>query len=158
MEKKAKDAGKGSSLTDEKIQLLEEAGFVWAKTKGQTAWEEKFSELQDYLRDNGHCNVPTKNKNNRALGRWVSTQRSNHKKFQSGELLKHPRMDQEELERRISRLNGIGFAWSLLPGTTRFEGDDDNEGKRNESTTHSTTSPEKKEEDDHDGADIDSPY
>ena len=55
MEKKAKDAGNASSLTDDKIQLLEEAGFVWAKRKGQVAWEEKFSELQQYLEKNGHC-------------------------------------------------------------------------------------------------------
>ena len=55
MEKKSKDAGKSSSLTDEKIQLLEEAGFVWAKRKGQVAWEEKFRELQEYLLKNGNC-------------------------------------------------------------------------------------------------------
>jgi hypothetical protein len=55
MEKKAKDTGKPSSLTDEKVQLLEEAGFVWAKRKGQVAWEEKFVELQTFLLRNGHC-------------------------------------------------------------------------------------------------------
>ena len=55
MEKKAKDTGKPSSLTDEKIQLLELAGFVWAKRKGQVAWEEKFGELQQYFVKNGHC-------------------------------------------------------------------------------------------------------
>jgi hypothetical protein len=55
MEKKAKDADKYSSLTDEKIQLLEEAGFIWAKRKGQVAWEEKFAEVQRYLLKNGDC-------------------------------------------------------------------------------------------------------
>ena len=51
-----KEAGiKNSSLTDEKIQLLEDAGFVWAKRKGQAAWEEKFRELQLYLEKHGHC-------------------------------------------------------------------------------------------------------
>lgn len=55
MEKKAKDAGKHSSLTDDKIQLLEEAGFVWAKRKGQVAWEEKFAEVHRYLLKNGNC-------------------------------------------------------------------------------------------------------
>jgi len=55
MEKKSRDSGKKSSLTDEKIQLLEECGFVWAKRKGQAAWEEKFRELQQYLEMNGNC-------------------------------------------------------------------------------------------------------
>lgn len=55
MEKKAKDGGKASSMTKDKAQLLEEAGFVWAKRKGQTAWEEKFRELHEYLQKNGDC-------------------------------------------------------------------------------------------------------
>jgi len=121
MEKKAKDGGKASSMTDDKAQLLEEAGFVWAKRKGQTAWEEKFHELQAYLQKNGDCNVPTKNKTNRALGRWVSTQRSNYKKFMRNGSTAHPRMDQKEMNRRTNRLNGINFTWSLLPGNTQSE-------------------------------------
>lgn len=72
-------------------------------------------------------NVPTKKRSNRALGRWVSTQRSNYKKFKNGESPKHPRMDRQELERRIRRLDGIGFAWSLLPGATKTEVDGNNE-------------------------------
>ena len=55
MEKKAKETGKPSSLTDEKVQLLEESGFVWAKRKGQAAWEEKIGELKKYLNSHGHC-------------------------------------------------------------------------------------------------------
>ena len=55
MEKKAFDDGKPSSLTADKIKLLEDAGFVWAKRKGQAAWEDKFRELQDFLRKKGHC-------------------------------------------------------------------------------------------------------
>jgi len=68
MEKKSKDAGKSSSLTDEKIQLLEEAGFVWAKRKGQVAWEEKFRELQEYLLKNGNC----KSDSNFAMPTWTT--------------------------------------------------------------------------------------
>ena len=64
---------------------------------------------------NAKGNVPTKNKTNRALGRWVSTQRANYKKFNRGESHNQPRMDREEFERRIRRLDAIGFTWSLLP-------------------------------------------
>ena len=55
MEKKAKDAGEKSSMTDDKAKLLEDIGFVWAKRKGQNAWEQKFLELQLYSQKHGHC-------------------------------------------------------------------------------------------------------
>jgi hypothetical protein len=55
MEKKARDGGKPSSMTDDKAQLLEDVGFVWAKRKGQAAWEEKFRELQEYWQKAGNC-------------------------------------------------------------------------------------------------------
>ena len=49
------DKGERSSMTDDKVRLLEQAGFMWAKRKGQTAWETKFRELQEYKLKNGHC-------------------------------------------------------------------------------------------------------
>jgi hypothetical protein len=55
MEKKAYDKGDKSGISEKKILLLEQAGFVWAKRKGQAAWEEKFLELQSYLQRHGHC-------------------------------------------------------------------------------------------------------
>jgi hypothetical protein len=60
MEKKKWDIGERSSLTQEKLQALEEVGFVWAKSKGQPSWDLKYSELQAYHAQNGDCNVPTK--------------------------------------------------------------------------------------------------
>jgi hypothetical protein len=59
MEKKAYDRGEKSGINEKKIQLLEQAGFVWAKRKGQAAWEEKFLELQSYLQRHGHCTLCT---------------------------------------------------------------------------------------------------
>lgn len=44
MEKKLLDDGKRSSLTQEKIELLEQLGFVWAKRKGDHVWNERFQE------------------------------------------------------------------------------------------------------------------
>ena len=67
-------------------------------------------------------NVPTKNKDNRALGRWVSTQRSMFKKFQEGDI-----HDMGIWDRRIRRLNGINFAWSLAPSSPPTSGGEDRE-------------------------------
>jgi hypothetical protein len=57
MMKKDLDAGKKCGITLEKVHLLEKAGFIWAKRKGQAAWEEKFGELQQFQTQNGHCKL-----------------------------------------------------------------------------------------------------
>ncbi|MGK3737275.1 MAG: hypothetical protein ACI90V_004120 [Bacillariaceae sp.] len=83
-------------------------------------------------------NVPTKNKTNRALGRWVSTQRSNYKKFKRTGSTAHPRMDREEMKRRIRRLDGINFSWSLLPGSTLPEENVDDSSDSSSSSAKTT--------------------
>ena len=82
MEKKFLDENQKSSITPYKLQALEQIGFVWAKRKGQPSWDARFAELKAYLEKHGDCNVPTKYNANPALGRWVSTQRSQYKQFQ----------------------------------------------------------------------------
>jgi Helicase associated domain len=64
-------------------------------------------------------NVPTKNSSNRALGRWVSTQRSMYKRFKEGKIEK----DVKEMTQRIRKLNRIKFCWSLAPGSPTSEED-----------------------------------
>lgn len=71
--------------------------------------------------------VPTKNKKNRALGRWVSTQRSNYKKYKLGTGMLRPKTDEDEMERRIRCLEGIGFKWSLLPGNSPTNEEDESD-------------------------------
>jgi hypothetical protein len=107
MEKKALDEGLKSSITDDKERALKEVGFVWAKRKGQASWDEKYKELQEYCRRNGDCNVPTKYANNPALGRWVSTQRSQNKDFQRDD---STRMNAE----KYRKLSVLGFKWNMI--------------------------------------------
>jgi Helicase associated domain len=57
-------------------------------------------------------NVPTKSKKNRALGRWVSTQRAMHKSYMEGRCSKG--VSRDEIERRIARLEELGFCFSML--------------------------------------------
>jgi hypothetical protein len=56
-EKRAKDTGKPSKLNDEKLELLEKAGFVWLKESYQSKWDENFIQLLEYFRNNGHCKM-----------------------------------------------------------------------------------------------------
>lgn len=106
MEHKNRMDGKNSSLTDSRLERLESVDFRWAKRKGIHSWNEKFRELSEYQQEHGNCHVPTKYRQNTALGRWVSTQRSDYKKFQEG---KKSTMTED----KIARLESIGFAWFM---------------------------------------------
>jgi len=64
-------------------------------------------ELKEYKAEYGNCHVPTKYKENSALGRWVSTQRSEYKKFCEGDTKTSMTVD------KIRRLEDIGFAWFM---------------------------------------------
>lgn len=55
MEKKAFDEGKRNSMSEQKIGALNALGFVWAKRKGQAAWNEKYEELIQYKKEHGDC-------------------------------------------------------------------------------------------------------
>lgn len=126
MEKKAYDEpNPKSSINPIKIQALENAGFVWAKPKGTSAWEQKYQELQQYVKQKGDPNVPTKYKGNRALGRWVSTQRNMYKRYTSGGVFKNLRPD--EIVRRIKLLEELGFVWIMGPpsGSEKDEKNDE---------------------------------
>lgn len=107
MEKKFLDDAKRSSMTEIKKQNLESIGFKWAKRKGNVSWEMKYTELKRYRAHHGNCNVPTKYTHNPALGRWVSTQRSEYKKYLDG---RSRHMDDE----KVRKLNVIGFRWEML--------------------------------------------
>ena len=114
MDQKKRLEGRKSSLDDYRQELddyrqerLQMIGFRWAKQNGQAGWNEKFNELVQYKARNGNCHVPTKYKANRALGRWVTTQRAEYKKYSEGNT--KTTMTAE----KIRRLEGIGFAWFM---------------------------------------------
>jgi hypothetical protein len=98
-------------MTAEKIARMESIGFKWAKPKGDMIWNIRFEELRSYKAVTGNCNVPTKYGANPALGRWVSTQRSQYKEMQL------PETSRKKLQltpARIAKLNAIGFTWDMI--------------------------------------------
>jgi len=119
MEKKFLDKGdEKTSMTEARKEMLESIGFEWAKRKGLHAWFEKFHELREYNHLHGNCDVATKYSPNPALGRWVSTQRSEYKKFQQGRS-KHMTQD------KIDKLNQLGFKWEMLPNRSGSSSDEE---------------------------------
>jgi superfamily II DNA or RNA helicase len=82
-------------------RLLADIGFEWvilASENAETVWLKRFEELQSFKKQHGHCDVPARYKENRALGAWLTDQRSSKRK---GTLSR----DQEE------KLNNLGVSW-----------------------------------------------
>lgn len=95
---------KRSTMSDERVQALEEVGFVWDSHRA--IWDERFQELVDYKAVNGHCNVPSRYTANRQLAIWVKRQRRQYKFYTE------KRSSSMTLE-RIHRLEMIDFEWDL---------------------------------------------
>jgi hypothetical protein len=85
-----------------RIQALESLDFEWDCY--DTAWKDRLSELADYRKIHGHCNVPYNYSENIKLGRWVGKQRSNYKLHQEGKKSLMTTL-------RIQALESLGFEW-----------------------------------------------
>jgi hypothetical protein len=94
--------GKRSYLTLSRIQELESLGFEWGSC--QIAWGDRLSELADYRKLHGHCNVPHSCSENPKLGIWVSYQRQQYKL--------HIKEKKSFMTlSRIQELESLGFEW-----------------------------------------------
>jgi hypothetical protein len=86
-------------LTPSQISNLDKLNFEWDfLTHKQLIWEQRYQELVDFKKKYGHVKVPQDFKENKVLGRWVSSQR----RHKTAKLLS---------KERIARLNKIGFLW-----------------------------------------------
>jgi hypothetical protein len=98
--------GKTSHMTTFRIQELESLGFEWSRIGGTDAWGDRLSELADYRKIHGHCNVPQKYSENTKLGRWVAKQRSNYWLHAEGKTSPMTTF-------RIQELESLGFEWGV---------------------------------------------
>ena len=98
--------GKKSCMTEERIKVLEEEGFVWVVREPyqQVAWDQRFSELVKFLEERGTTIVPKNLEGYYQLSLWCMNQRQEYRKC--GEGKKH-----KLTEERIEKLNSIGFVW-----------------------------------------------
>lgn len=104
-------SGRHSLITPERIELLNEEGFVWDAsaisrfTKDNLQWQEMYKTLLKYFEENGHCRVPRGYAKNRKLATWVNNQRSQHKRMMEGNA-------SSMSEQKIQQLEKIGFDWA----------------------------------------------
>jgi hypothetical protein len=92
-------------MTIPRIQELESLGFEWEWDSRGTAWENRLSELADYRKIHGNCNVPRIYSENSKLATWVATQKNHHRFHLEG---KKSSMTLS----RIQGLESLGFEWS----------------------------------------------
>ena len=91
-----RQAYRKNKLSEERVQKLEDLGFVWNPQGTQPTWDERLDELTKYKAEHGDCKVP---KSQGSLGGWVDKQRTDRKK---GKLS----------EERVQKLDALGFVWS----------------------------------------------
>lgn len=91
-------AYKKNKLGLEKINKLEEMGFIW--NHQNVMWEKRYFDLYRFQQMNGHCNVP-RNFMDRQLEYWVGTQRVLYKEDKLAAC-------------QIKKLEDIGFLWDCI--------------------------------------------
>jgi len=95
-------------LTQERIDALDSIGFQWnpGRRVNDDLWEQRFNELCEFKRENGHTNVPEKYAPNKSLGKWVSNQRHRRKLLDAGKKAKGM------TRVRVEKLDAVGFEWT----------------------------------------------
>jgi hypothetical protein len=98
-----KRAGKHSTLSDEREDILNRVGFVYDSHKA--TWSDHFQTLEAIALRQGHCTVPPNvARDNSSLITWMKHQRRQYKRYQAG-------LDSTMTEDRIRNLESIGFDW-----------------------------------------------
>jgi len=107
---KLKVDGKRSTVTDERVSLLDKAGFTWDSHKA--IWAERIEELKEFKKKFGHCNIPSRYQTNHQLAIWVKRQRRQWKN----------KMDSQPncmTDERQQQLEALGFVWDMQKKRTK---------------------------------------
>ena len=100
---------KKSTMTEGRINILNEIGFVW--DSHEVIWNERFNQLVSYRQQFGHCRVPSYCKECPQLASWVKCQRRQYKLFwQDGK-------GSSMTLNRIKMLKSVGFVWEVHHGS-----------------------------------------
>ena len=94
---------RNKKLEDRQANLLKELGVVLSLHKKGDKWESKYNELIEFIKTNGHCDVPQLYGGTTGLGKWVNRQRQSFKnrKLTIG---------------RINKLDTVNFIWEKPMG------------------------------------------
>lgn len=94
--------GRASSMTSERISLLNSLAFAWSAQ--QAAWGKHMADLIRFQTENGHCLVPLYCPKYPKLGLWVKEQRRHYSLLKQGK-------KSHMTEARIHELTDVGFTF-----------------------------------------------
>jgi hypothetical protein len=107
---------KPTSLSKEKIKLLETLGFQFKVGRGKATrtWDSYMEDLISFKEKYGHTNIPLCYTADPSLGKWAYQQRFNMKKRLSG------KATNGMIKKRLEKLKSIGFSFHVKePDTGR---------------------------------------
>jgi Helicase associated domain len=100
--------GKQSSITQERIDQLNEIDFAW--NAQEAAWTRHLNDLRLFQAENGHCHVPLNHDKYPKLGLWVKEQRRHATLLKQGK-------PSHMTEQRSQELNSLGFCYDTHEST-----------------------------------------
>ncbi|GKY99967.1 hypothetical protein MPSEU_000950300 [Mayamaea pseudoterrestris] len=100
--------GKPSSITTERINILQALDFAWSAQ--ETAWSRSLALLVEFKKRNGHCFVAIDDPDFPKLGLWIKEQRRHFALWKQG---RPSHMNTT----RASELDRIGFCWDTHEAT-----------------------------------------
>lgn len=109
-QRQLKKQGK-ASMAEERVVLLDSIDFTW---NPRSTWENRFSELEGFYKNHGHCNVPLNEEEHLDLGRFVAAQKRQYKlRIMNGK--------GSMTDDRLAALESINFQFALSTSTEIYE-------------------------------------
>lgn len=107
--------GRQSSITSERIALLDRVGFAW--NAQEEAWKRRIQDLRSFKAEHGHCNCPLNDLKYPKLGLWVKEQRRHYTLMKQGK-------QSHMTEARSAELDALDFCWDTHENTWAARLDD----------------------------------
>jgi len=98
--------GQNTTLTQERIDMLEKLSFFDDFQTYQDIWDLRMEELREFYNLHNHSNVPADYEENYSLGQWVMNLRTQYKRYLAG-------LPSILTPSRITALEGLDFRWNM---------------------------------------------
>ena len=101
--------GKTRYISQEKIDMLNQIGFIWDK-RGQL-WKDNYAKLKLFKEQQGHCNVTsTNNGGDKSFGTWAAKQKKKYSNYKEG---KNVKLEHTLTDEQANLLDAIDYGSSV---------------------------------------------
>ena len=102
---------KKCSLTEARIQELEDMGFLWTTERSKRQnddWNNRLEQLKEYKIAHGDCLVPHGYEEDSAFAEWIHRQRTTY-----AAMIKNPDQTSDFIKMRMTQLEALGFNFTV---------------------------------------------